>query len=71
MGHYVAWTDEDRQRLAANYGRMHIDDLCELLGRTRSAVAQEAKRKGLKKLGPTYTPTHGLWDVVFKTEQYL
>ena len=71
MGHYIAWTEEDRKRLAANYGRLHIDDLCELLGRTKSAVWQEAKRRGIYRAGPQYTPTHGLWDVVFERRMFL
>lgn len=70
-GRVPRWTPEDRKRLAANYGRMSIDDLCGLLGRTKAAVWQEAKRRGIYRAGPKYTPTHGLWNVVFETRAYL
>jgi DNA-binding transcriptional MerR regulator len=49
------WTDQEVSYLESQYHRTHVDTIARKLGRSTTAVAQKAKRLGIRKCGEGYT----------------
>lgn len=41
------WTNQEEELLRQNYGILHIDELCRMLNRNRSAVIAHAQKRGV------------------------
>lgn len=56
------WSADDRQKVAANYGRgMTAAEIGEMLGRSTMAVWREACRQGLTNQAKEFTPKPDRW----------
>jgi hypothetical protein len=49
------WTDNEVSYLESQYHRTHVSTIARKLGRSTTAVAQKAKRLGIRKCGEGYT----------------